>query len=70
MRLHETTSHQIEPPVFAWRAFKRGPGDQYDKLTHRVNELVIKDVLENAPDEFSEEERQLAEKIVRGADGV
>lgn len=68
MKLHETTSHQIEPPAFLWTAFKHGPGDEYDKLTHRVTELVAEDVLENAPEQLSEGEREIAEEIRRGRD--
>jgi hypothetical protein len=65
-----TTSYQIETPEFLWRAFQKGPAEDYQKAMHRLTVLQARDVLENAPEQLDEEERERVEEIAEGEYGT
>lgn len=65
-----TTSYQIETPEFLWRAFRHGPADEYRKVSHRLVVLQARDVLEHAPEQLDDEERERVEEIAAGDYGI
>lgn len=65
-----TTSYQIETPAFLWRAFQKGPAEDYQKAMHRLTVLQARDVLENAPEQLDEDERERVEEIAEGEYGT
>lgn len=62
-----TSSYQTETPRCLWEPWTKGPGDEHERYSDRIQALIAFDLLIHAPERLSAKEERFAERIIEEA---
>lgn len=57
---YTTRGYNQQTPTWLWKAWKHGPGDDYDRFDQRLTQLMAVDVLDYYGDELDDDKRDRA----------